>query len=579
LQRVSLETLPQPERRFVQQGLPWVIGAGALATYLATLSRGLTLSSLPVVAEVIGGNWQPMLYQPVLFLLTWPLRWLPGSGVALALNLFTAVCASLTLAVLARSVALLPHDRLEQQRLLAQNEAALLLLPNAWVPVVLAAVALGLQLTFWENATAASGEMLDLLLFACPIWCLLEYRLERRRCWLDRAALLCGVAAANSWTMVGFLPLFGVALIWSKRLRFFNVRFLRHIESSAWKKAMGALARDGRFFLRMALFGLAGLLLFLLLPLVQAFSPNSPVGFWQALRMVAGSYKATLFFLVGRVFPRHREVALVLAAVSLLPLLVLSIRWRTFTVRERRRGLDPVAFAFYIAHAFLLLLCLWVAFDPPFSPRQISRRLGLSLLFLPLYYLGALCIGYYSGFLLLIFSGHPRRWRIAHRALRWTAPKLVYTLLGLTLLGLLVENGPAIRVTNGRHLDEYARLAVSVLPPEGAVLLSEDPTRLALLRAALVREGKSGRYLPVDANALALEPYRAWLRRNYPKSWPEPKVEAKPPGPDHLASPTNAPLDVASPVSVPIVTYTRWFGRTLNQASCSPRGISFELTS
>ena len=34
--------------------------------------------------------------------------------------------------------------------------------------------------------------------------------------------------------------------------------------------------------------------------------------------------------------------------------------------------------------AFLLLMCLCVAFDPPFSPRQLGRRLGLPLPFLPL---------------------------------------------------------------------------------------------------------------------------------------------------------------------------------------------------
>lgn len=574
----------QSESRFVEHGLPWVIAGGGLVTYLATLNHWLTLPSLALAADVNGWSWQPILFQPVLFLLTWPLRWLPGHEAALALNLLSVVCATLTLALLAHSVMLLPQNRLDEQRRLAQEEQALVWLPGGWVPVVLAAVALGLQLTFWENATAASGEMLELLLFACAIWCLLQYRIDPRRCWLDRTALLCGVAAANSWAMVGFLPLFGVALLRSKGLRFFKLGFLRRAERSDWKSARRRISSDLRFFLRMGLFGLAGLSLILLLPLVQTFSPDSRFGFWEALGAVAGAYQASLFLLTGKVFARHREVAFILVTVSFLPVLVLSIRWRTFAGRGRRGGLGPAGIAFYVAHAFLLLLCLWVVFDPPFSPREISRRLGLSLRFLPLYYLGALSIGYYSGFLLLIIENRGRR-RLAQPALRWTTPKIVYALFGLTLLGLLVRNAPAIRVTNGPYLDEYARLAVNSLPPGGAVVLSEDPSRLALLRAALVREGKSSRYLLVDANALPLEPYRAWLGRNYPNSWPEPKVEARPPSQDLLASLASVPLDAAGLVRLLtlLVQSNRvfylhpGFGYLFEDLDLQPHGLLYEL--
>ena len=204
---MTVESSPKLERRFVRDGLPWVVGAAALAVYLATLNHWVTLSSLAVVTRVSGWDWHPMLSQPLLCLLTYPSRWLPGGWVPLALNVFTAVCASLTLATLARSVALLPHDRVEQQRLLVQNEHALLSLPDAWVPVALATVALGLQLTFWESAIAASEEMLDLLLFAYIIRCLLEHRIHERQSWLDRATLLFGCSMANNWGMVEFLPL------------------------------------------------------------------------------------------------------------------------------------------------------------------------------------------------------------------------------------------------------------------------------------------------------------------------------------------------------------------------------------
>src|ERR1019366_725 len=217
--------------------------------------------------------------------------WLPGQEAALALNLLSAVCATLTLALLAHSVTLLPQNRLDEQRRLAQEEQALLWVPSGWVPVVLSAVALGLQLTYWENATAASGEMLELLLFACPIWCLLQYRIDPRRCWLDRTALLCGIAAANSWAMVGFLPLFGVALLRSKGLRFFKLGFLRRAERSYWKSASRLMSTNLRLFPPISRFGLTGLSLILLMPLVQTFSPDSRFGFWEALGAVADAYQ------------------------------------------------------------------------------------------------------------------------------------------------------------------------------------------------------------------------------------------------------------------------------------------------
>ena len=581
-----METLPQPERRFVQAGLPWVIAAASLVLYCATLNRWLTLNSLPVAAEVNGWYGQPMLYQPVLFLLTWPLKWLPASWAALGLNLFTALCASLTLAVLARSVALLPQDRLRRQRLLVRNEQGLLSLPSAWVPPVLAAAALGLQLTFWENATAVSAEMLDLLLLAGVIWCLLEYRCDPRLCWLDRASFISGLALANSLAMAGFLPLVGVALIWSKRLRFFNVRFLKQPGSSSWENAAPELAADGRFFLRMALFGLAGLLLVLLLPLVHAFSADSSLGFWKALDAVAAMYETTLL-LVHKVFLHHREVVLLLAAVSVVPVLFLSIRWRTSTDGQSTGQTYLVSFIFYAAFAFLLVLCVWVAFDPPFSPRELNRRLGVTppLSFLPLYYLGALSIGYYSGFFLLIFGGHLHRRPLLPRALRWTAPKLVYILLGLTLTGLLWKNLPTIRLRNGRQLEQYARFVLDSLPPDGAVVCSHDSARLALLRAALAREGKAGRYVPVNPDDLAHAPYRAWLRRNYPRQWTEPEMLTGRAAPGGPASPADPPLDVAGYLRLMAhvaqsnrVCYLRPnFGYLIEQFHLQPLGLVYEV--
>ncbi|HOS76314.1 MAG TPA: DUF2723 domain-containing protein, partial [Verrucomicrobiota bacterium] len=160
-------------------GRPWLLAGGMLAVYLATLSCGVTAGNLRSVVELSGWNWQPEVAAPVTFLLTYPLRWLPARGIAPAANLCSALCAALTLALLARSVALLP----------GQRRISLLSPRMAWLPPALAVFACGLQLTFWENAIQAAGEILDLLLFAAAVWCVLEFRVTRQPSWLSRFAV------------------------------------------------------------------------------------------------------------------------------------------------------------------------------------------------------------------------------------------------------------------------------------------------------------------------------------------------------------------------------------------------------
>src|SRR5260221_269800 len=110
---MTTEPSIQREKSFVVDRLPWLVGIASLAVFLLTLSRWITLDNLSQVVQVAGWSWQPGMVDPLQFrpaaplqfLLTCPLRWLPESWIPLGLNLFAAVCASLTLALLARSVA------------------------------------------------------------------------------------------------------------------------------------------------------------------------------------------------------------------------------------------------------------------------------------------------------------------------------------------------------------------------------------------------------------------------------------------------------------------------------------------
>src|SRR5688572_1125374 len=236
---------------FVQRRLPWVVAGVFLVVYGLTIGRWVSYQGLPTLARAAGWDWQLAYHAPLHYLLTYPVRWLPAGWQVIAVNAFSMVCSVLTLVILARSVAILPHDRTRDQRQLEHNEFSLLGIPGAWLPPVFAALVCGLQLTFWQHATVSTFEALDLLLFAYCIRCLLEYRLDGRDSWLYRMAFLLGLGITTNFAMIGFLPGFLIALVWMKKRSFFNVRFL----------------------VKMALLALAGLLLYLLLPAINSTSP------------------------------------------------------------------------------------------------------------------------------------------------------------------------------------------------------------------------------------------------------------------------------------------------------------------
>src|SRR6266853_5369107 len=154
--------------------LPWIIGTSAFVLYCATLNHWASLSSLGAIAQVSGWIWQPELRQPITCSVLYPFRLLPAAWLPFALNFFTAICAALVLALLTRSVSLLlgtvgaprPINSEVGRGVLTAPQLAS---PATWAPACIAVAICGLQLSFWEHATAFSGEMLDLLIFAYVI--------------------------------------------------------------------------------------------------------------------------------------------------------------------------------------------------------------------------------------------------------------------------------------------------------------------------------------------------------------------------------------------------------------------------
>jgi tetratricopeptide (TPR) repeat protein len=507
--RMNKSEVHSERRRFVLVMLPWVVAAVALMVYLATLNHWVSFNSLLAVAKLSGWTWQPELTGPLYWALTFPLRWLPPQSIPVAVNLFSTACAVLTLALLARSVALLPQDRTQEQREREKSEFSLLSIRGAWLPPVLAAAVLGLQLTFWEDATSGSGqmtdlstapfanhcEMLELLLFAYVLRCLLEFRISDRQSWMSRAAFVYGLAMTGNWAMTALLPLFAIAVIRFKGLSFFNTRFL----------------------VRTTLWGLAGLSFFFLLPAVQSLADISRLPFWSALTAGLGFQKATLGS-IHAYFAFSKEQALLLTVTSLVPIFLIGLRWSPAFGDNSRAGVWLTTLTFQTVQAVLLAACIWLALDPKLSPRNS----GFALPCFTLFYLGALSVGYFSGYFLLVHGRPPRGSRkpfsptLVNRAVLCA----VWLLLPAVPALLVWRNLPQMRLTNGPMLKQFAALQAGALPPQGAVLLSDDPRELTLLQAYLIGKAKNQNYLFVDTASLQLPEYHRFLRKQYSNRWP-----------------------------------------------------------
>jgi len=127
--------------------LPLLAALTAFVLYAITLSHGVTMNSLALAAKVTGWDWVPMVGRPLFWLLTLPLRLLPAAWVPLGLNFFSTITGALTVGLLARTVQLMLWDRhWEKENRLARA-----------LPVLLACVVCGLEFSFWQEATAATG--------------------------------------------------------------------------------------------------------------------------------------------------------------------------------------------------------------------------------------------------------------------------------------------------------------------------------------------------------------------------------------------------------------------------------------
>jgi tetratricopeptide (TPR) repeat protein len=483
-------------RGFVPRLLPLALGAVFLVLYLITLNPWAGANSLEMLARISERDGEILFNSPLLYLVTLPLKWLSTSTLPTAANVLSAVCAALVLVTLARCVAILPHDRTREQRTRGHSEGALLSIPLAWAPPVFAAALLGLQLTFWEQATTLTGEMLDLLVFAFCIRCLLEYRLAMDEKWLWRFAFVYGAGMTNNWALIGFAPLFLMAVVWIRSWSFFNAGFL----------------------VKMTLLGLAGMLLYLLIPAVAAAKYGDELTFWGALKSLLTTQKT---YLLG--IPRGR--ALLLALVCLLPLFLMGVRWGGQKGSSMETLLNITAVV--VLQVGWLATNVYFAFDPAFSPRRMVHldAAGGGLPLLTFHFTGALASGYFLGYLLLLGS--------AKSSKTWDQPgPLVGGLIKLgfgaavlgTLavpVGLVVKNLTAIRTNNGPVLRELAASLTQSLPKEPSLVVADDAVTYGLVALEQAGNASAPDHLLIHTTRGPRATYRRTLAARHGATWPE----------------------------------------------------------
>jgi tetratricopeptide (TPR) repeat protein len=498
----SMAEHSNPLKSFTATRLPWAVALGMGVLYLLTLHSWISFASLPAVSDIGGWTDRPQFEAPLLYLLTLPLRVLPASVVPVAMNALAALFGALTLALMVRSVLLLPHDRTKEQRQREQNAHSLLSLRSNWVPALFAALVCGLQLSFWQHATAGTGEMLNVLLFAFVIRCLLEYRIDHKTRWLTRAVLVYAIGITNNWGMVGFLPLFGVALLWTARMRLFQ---------------------EG-LPLKLALNGLAGLSLYLLLPLTAVIS-GSGESFTDVLMANLGWQKSFL----GSLFSQ-RLMVMVMASTAILPLLLVSIRWPAAFGDTNAAASAITSGLLRLVHFLFLAVCVYVAFDHVVSPRKLvnlPQITGIGAPFLTFYYLGALSIGYFLGYLLLLSGKEDhRQWRKPSELAKALNRGLY---IGLQIAALVViavlawRNLGTVIVNNKNDVaSTYAKWLAANLPEGKAILFTDNDMtpQSQLLRAELARSGAGGQTLLVETHKLQSPEYQSHLAKR-DSAWPE----------------------------------------------------------
>jgi tetratricopeptide (TPR) repeat protein len=475
--------------------LPLIAALVAFLFYALTLCRGISPGGLSLAAQVAGWDWQGMAGRPALWLVTLPLRVFPAGWIPVCLNLFSAACAAATIAALVKSVQLLAAD--SSRRHSSSSSSRL--------PVFLACAACGLEYSFWRDATAASGDMVGVLMLAAMIWCFLEFLESRRIFWAGAAAFMWGLKVGENWVVVLTLPLCFTAIVWKLKVDVINRKL--------WTAIIGMT--------------LAGLAVYPLQAFCGGALPGTALTPGESFRLAFESSRREFNVYHFVFWGAHRTVTLAVMAFYFVPVLACLINKPG---RPKSGSKDADRFqvqVFYAAQALMLVVCAWLALEPAFGPRQIIfNHIGAYIPLLNLDFVDALGIGALSASLLQRFAGssrkRSRRGGETNSTVRTGVAAVFVALLVALGGGLLLKNLHPILLANSHPLSDYGRMAVESLPEgTGGVIISDDPRKLVVLQASLANWKDGAKWAAVDSASLPLEAYRVFLERKAPWGWLE----------------------------------------------------------
>lgn len=497
--------------------------AVAAVVYLITLNYQANLWNEIQATRVCGWQWLPILQQPLLYLFELPFHLLPVAWRPVALNLGNMVLAVMVLGLLVRCITLWPADRTPDMRLWELEPLGILPAGAlSWLPPLFAALILGLTLNFWEQATAASGEMIDVLVVAWVIYCLLEFRRESKTKWLWRMAVAYGLGMVNNWALIGLFPCLLVALAsihgW-KDLLLRVARTLRPIVYRNHKRADQKFKRARLPSWRsvgVILAGLLiGLLLYCLLPLIYLATGDGTVTFWKCLQAALKSQKAGLMQMWRFLTSDGRVIAL--AFSSLVPLLLVSIRWRDESPNKKHWNTH---WGLLGVHIMVAGICILALLGGALGPAQILPGQP----FLTHYFLCALSLGCCLNYFLRLLLGRPsglinRRRTSLERKLRGLMVVLLLLVVTAILAAEAWRSEPVIRLTNKTLPADFQQRVLARLPTGPKVILADDTGLLNLSRLLLLGTPAGQDCIFIDTTAGVWVDYHRRQAELYPQPW------------------------------------------------------------